>query len=140
MVRADGTTLNSDFDYLKNDKKGSTILSVPGSIAIAAGNAAIYSSDISIGEAQSLLNVRFTNNKQGSQYYLASVQLSFNRTGTVSASPAAYSLYFFASHLTGNTIRFTVIIPNPYNNTLTTAAGDEIFDILVKTFKSPSFT
>lgn len=139
MVRIVGTKFNSDFDYLKNDSSNSGTFTIPGSAVVAGGSFAQWGTTITAGQALSLVNTRFRSSKQGNQYYLASVQQSFQRTGTVGGSPAPFTLYFFISHVSGNTIQFLAAVLNPYAGALTLPAGNEIIDVTAKTFKPPNF-
>lgn len=143
MPNVDGILLSTDFDTLKNDDAASTTLVVPGSVSIpgsvSSSSAHIVTADLDVGEAESLLNVRIQSSKEGAKYFLASVQFSLTRTGTVSGFPAIYSIYIFAVHAGGNTVRMTALIPNPYSTTLTGASGSETLTALVKTFQQPEF-
>lgn len=139
MVRVTGTVFNSDFDYLKQDASAPGLITIPSAFNIAGGSAASFSVDLAVGASESLVNTRFKSSKAGNQYYVASVQQALNRTGVAFGSPAAYSIYFYVSHVSGNIVRFTALILNPYSGTLTTEAGVEIIEVLLKTFKQPTF-
>lgn len=136
MARTDRTILNSDFDTLKNDAAGNATVIIPGSVSLGAGAIAYYTTDIVLGEAQSLLNIRLQSLKEGTQYFLASIQTSFARAGSL----GGYNIIITCYHLTGNTIRCQAIISNPYSSAMTTAGGQETFNFSIKTFKQPRFS
>ncbi len=136
MTRIDNLIITTDFDTLRNDDSGQTAISIPGSQTIGGYGTLIQTADITLGKAESLLNVRVNSSKEGSHYYPVAISTRFSRTG----SRGVYGIFVACSHAGGNTIRATVIIPNPYGLSMVTASGTENFTFLIKTYNQPKFS
>lgn len=121
------------FDTLKNDDDITGTVTLPGSASIAAAGRQIVTTDVTVGTSESILDTRTKSSKAGSQYYLASVILSFTRTGSL----GAYSVFAHAYHTSATNVRLEVFATNPYGLTLTTEAGDETFTFKLRTYKDP---
>lgn len=121
------------FDAMGNDGEATATVTIPGSVSIAAASRYLITADVDVGVSGSMADVRFQSSKAGSQYYLAGVQISFTRTGSL----GAYSVYADAYHLDGDTMRVQAYAVNPYGSTMTGASGDETFTFIIRTYKTP---
>lgn len=142
MPRIDNLRFTTDFDTFKNDASATVTLVIPGSDVVSAGVVNTYEKTEAIGSPESMLNVSVTNNVTypDGDYFGMSGAISFNRSGTVSGSPANYTIIVMYTHTTGNNIRFLCLVRNPYDSALTLAPTSEAYTFRVRTIKTPRFS
>ncbi len=135
MSRPNKITLDStSFDTLKNDGRATGTVTIPGSVSITAGNSVVYTSDVTIGDHLSVVDVRVRSHQDGTQYYLAGANLRFTRNpGT--AFP--YDIYVNAYHVSEKVVRLQAYIFNPYFLTMITNAPTETFSFELISYKTP---
>lgn len=136
--------LTTDFATLKNDNSGNTTVTFPASQSVPAavgstGGYTIFTSDLTIGVQGALTRTQISSSKDSNIPYTVR-RLSYQRSGIVSGSPASYTIDAFTFRLNANTIRFQVMVMNPYSSALTTATGAETFTFFINTFLPPYTT
>lgn len=140
MPRIDGFIYSSDFDTLKNDDSGTGQVTVPGGATVAASTLGQWSTNVDVGQAEALLNVRVKNNVQGNKWYVAGMNLSFARSGTIPGPVVVgYNVIVNVAHTDSDTVRLLAVVQNPYGSTLTLSATSDIFDFSLRTYLAPDF-
>lgn len=128
---------SSDFATLQNDDNNFTTVTVVGGSVLAGGAVSTVSSDLTVGSQRGESRIRISSSKIGSTRYYAGL-LGINRTGTVSGSPAPYTIYVLVSRISATQVRCLCMIQTPYVGSLTTAAGNETFTFKINTFIAPA--
>jgi hypothetical protein len=137
MSKPERFIYSSDFATLKNDDNGVTTVTIVSNAVVGAGATYTVSSDLTVGSQLGEGRIRISSSKLGSSKYYAGF-LGVNRTGTVSGSPAPYTLYALVYRINATQMRCICIIQNPNGAALTCAAGDETFTFKVNTFIPPA--
>ena len=127
---------NSDFATFKNDDGTVATVLFTGSTNVAGNSSSTVTTDITIGEQASVNRIQISSSKDSSLRY-STLSLSYNRTGTVSGSPAPYDIFAIVTRTSATNLRCSVYVPNPYGSTLTTASGNETFTFYIDTFLPP---
>lgn len=120
-------------DTLKNDDDTTVTVTIPGSTVIAAAGQSLASSDVTIGSDQSMADFRVQTSRDTTRDYLATIQLTFNRSGSL----GSYPIYVTAYHLSAGIIRVQAFAVNNYGSSMTGQAGNETFTFKIRTFKAP---
>lgn len=129
--------MSSDYSTLANDDRGDVSVTFPGSQAVtASGGIKSYTSDIELGSLGSSTRWRIASSKDSNKWFVGA-QVLYNRTGTVSGSPASYSILATVTKSSATTVTVIAVVNNPYGATLTTEAGDETFQFHINTFIPP---
>lgn len=136
MTKPNEFTSSSDFATFKGDAKGNGTVNVPSSVVVAGSGIYTNSIDLTIGKQGAIVRGQISSSKEASEFYSGQM-MSVERTGTVSGSPATYSVYAFFHRPSPTTLRLQVIVPNPYSPTLVGAAGVETFTFFANTFIPP---
>lgn len=132
MVKPSDFILNTDYATLKNDNEATVSVTAPGSAALASGGSLTYSADRVIGSKASINRVQISSTKDSNIKYGTNA-LIYSRTGSL----GSYSIYAYVFSSGPDTVRFQVLIPNPYGAPMTTEAGDETFNFDIDTFIPP---
>lgn len=136
MSKPERFIYSSDFATLKNDDDGTTTVTIVGGAVIAPGATYTVSSDLTVGTQLGEGRIRISSSKLGSSKFYAGY-LGVNRNGTVSGSPAPYTIYALVSRISPTQSRCICIIQNPYPSNLTCEAGNETFTFKINTFIPP---
>lgn len=129
--------LATDTDTLKNDDSKTGSVTMPGSTNIAGNGRWVVSATIEVGKSGASTLGYFKNSKEGDLMFGVSMLCNFQRTGTVSGSSYPYTLYVTMRRNSSTSVTFEAFVPNPYNTTLRTASGNEVFTFLAKTIVEP---
>lgn len=132
MIDPSQFNLTTDLDTIINDSYQTASVVIPGSIVLAAGGRAIYTSDVTISNS-AVADIRYQTSRDTTRDYLASIQMSFTRTGSL----GGYSLFIDGYHTSPTNLRLQAFITNPYGSTMTAQAGDETISFKIRTYKDP---
>lgn len=135
MSKPENFILNTDFATSKKDDYKVFTLTYTGSSTIPAGFTRI-DSDIVMGSPGSIINSRIASSKYSNQFFATPV-ISFNRSGKFGTQSVPYNILAYVSRLSLDTVRATILIPNPYNTPFTSEVGDETFTFEVATIIPP---
>lgn len=136
MNRPNKFIINSQFPTQKNEDRVSGIVLIPGSISVPAGATGTATLSLTSGSIGSLTRGQIVSSKNPTNRY-ATQAITFNRTGTVSGSPAPYQIVAFIWRSAPQTVSFQVLLKNPYAATLTGEAGNENITFYANQFVAP---
>lgn len=134
MNRPEDFIISSDYATSKQDDRRTVSITVPGSITISGGSYDLRSQDIVMGSQGSIIRSRISSTKGGGRFYATS-QLIAKRFN--SSTFMFYSVHATVVRTSPNTLRFMVITPNTYTESLTTVSGSETFTFEVATVIPP---
>lgn len=121
-------------DTLKNEAVDNTgSVTIPGSSSVATASRLLVSQDINIGAAGSIADLRFQTSRDTTRDYLASVQQTFTRTGSL----GTYSLFVGCFRVSSTVVRLQAFIVNPYGSTMISQSGNETFTFKLRTYRAP---
>lgn len=134
MSKQSDFIVSTDFASLKNDAaSATTTITVPSATVIPANGVYQNYIDLVIGTPGSVNRGIISSSKEGNEYYSCQVY----NVSRVGAGGYAYNIFAFFVRTSPTNIRMVVIVPNPYNFTLTGATGVEIFSFKLNTFIAP---
>lgn len=133
MNDAENFILTTDYATSKGDGIASASITVPGSLSLAVNQVLQYTEVVNVGVAGSIIRSRIASSKESNRFYVCSM-LNCARTGSGSFT---YSVYATVSRDSSGSLLFRVIVPNPYNFSLTTEAGSETINFEASTFIPP---
>ena len=131
MVKPANFILTTDFPTLKNDSNAQGQFNLSGSKVIAANSTFQSYGDIVMGKPGAINRGRIASTKNSDIFYSGQA-LRFDRNGS-----APYSMMAFMYRVSPTTIRFQIMIVNPYGVTLTTEAGTDIVTMQASTIITP---
>ena len=127
---------STDFATLKNDGTTDFTLTVPGGTVIAGSGQLLLTQDQTVGVKGASTRTRIASSKNANRFLIVPV-MSMSRQGLVIGNPAFYEVIAYVSRVGPTQLRASVIIRNPYSDSLTCAGGDETFSFHVNTFVPP---
>lgn len=135
MNRPNQFIINSQFPTQKNEDGYSGNIIIPGSTSIPAGATATGRIDLIAGSIGSISRGRISSTKSTNPYVTQAI--SYTRTGTVSGSPAPYTMVAFIWRSAPDTLTFQVLLKNGYGSTLISEAGTETIQFYSSQFVAP---
>lgn len=132
MNKPEDFILTTDYATSKGDGRASVQVTMPGGTTVPAAGFATVTQDFEVGSIGSIMRCRIASSKNSNQFYVTP-QISFTRN----ASPGMYPIFAYVSRVSPSTVRATVIIPNPYNVSFSSASGNETFTFEVTTIIPP---
>lgn len=130
--------LNSEYATLKNDTSGTLSVTLPNTLAIAAGGVATFTDTITLGVAGSSVRSRIMSTKDNNWLSMNSVLPYIYQSGaTVSGTSQGYYVYVSANRVSPTEIRLLVTIPNNYGANMTISGLAQTITARVTTFLPP---